>query len=534
MPRPFSCEAKERGRPCRSKLIRYRMAHTAAAWPLSTNVFSVLLTGENNETMAPLARAGAGAGAGENPDYLEPVVMEEREPGSRRFDDDEFGSGDESGSDDGESDDGTGESDDGTDESDGDNGESNDGDSESDAAEESDLLQMQAPAHSCREYALLHRAAMQDDAGRVRELIGGGVPADVADAEGRTPLQRALEKGASNPAFALIGAFLQARKGAVLEVPLREPTPLEYAIRFNALKVASLLIGAGVGVSATNAYYSTPLHVAAMLDRAEIARMLLEAGADIEARNDEGDTPLQCAVAASAAATLRVLLVRSTARGVTQAPAPRYAATRQFRALQERILARHNPGSVRAHRVGRRLWRADVEARDRMGCTPLIVAVNHARKIKIIRMLLEAGADLEAVDLAGCTALHYAVESDNKKIVSLLLAAGSKPGRKTLGAEPRCTMRLAARGVAWRPAPPANCCTTGRTLREAKPRARVCWKARAEFCCSFDTLAAQEAAGRKGAEAKLTQSSAAESSSMPGTKKEQRPCTARRTTRTAG
>ena len=71
---------------------------------------------------------------------------------------------------------------------------------------------------------------------------------------------------------------------------------------------------------------------------------------------------------------------------------------------------------------------ADVEARDAIGATPLLVAAAANPNTSVLAALLDAGADVTAVDTYGWTALHRAafLQDDPRRLV-LLLAAGAPP-----------------------------------------------------------------------------------------------------------
>ena len=53
--------------------------------------------------------------------------------------------------------------------------------------------------------------------------------------------------------------------------------------------------------------------------------------------------------------------------------------------------------------------------------TALMLAVQYSKNIKIVQLLLSAGADFNHVDKKGNTVLDYALASDNPEITQLLL-----------------------------------------------------------------------------------------------------------------
>ena len=67
---------------------------------------------------------------------------------------------------------------------------------------------------------------------------------------------------------------------------------------------------------------------------------------------------------------------------------------------------------------------SDVNARNRMGMTPLAVAAMNSRT-PVCEFLIDKGADLNAKDGKGQTALYFAVDRNNKELVELLVKKGA-------------------------------------------------------------------------------------------------------------
>ena len=69
---------------------------------------------------------------------------------------------------------------------------------------------------------------------------------------------------------------------------------------------------------------------------------------------------------------------------------------------------------------------ADVEARNKWGFTPLVLAAEYNSNPEVVQALLDAGADLKARDADGNTPLMLAArENSNPEIVQVLLDAGA-------------------------------------------------------------------------------------------------------------
>ena len=68
--------------------------------------------------------------------------------------------------------------------------------------------------------------------------------------------------------------------------------PLYWAIEYNSLEVAQLLISSGVDLEAKDSWGQTPLHWAVGYDRLEIVQFLISSGADVNVKDKWNQTPL--------------------------------------------------------------------------------------------------------------------------------------------------------------------------------------------------------------------------------------------------
>lgn len=66
---------------------------------------------------------------------------------------------------------------------------------------------------------------------------------------------------------------------------------------------------------------------------------------------------------------------------------------------------------------------ADVNAKNSLGWTPLILAAGNNKNPEVIALLIESGADINAKDSAENTALDYAKKNKNKAAVKILKKA---------------------------------------------------------------------------------------------------------------
>ncbi|KAG8390430.1 hypothetical protein BUALT_Bualt01G0082500 [Buddleja alternifolia] len=99
----------------------------------------------------------------------------------------------------------------------------------------------------------IHTFAREGDEEKLAKCIESGVPLNLKDSEGRTPLHWAVDRGHMN--------------------------------------ITTLLLNKNADANAKDDEGQTALHYAAVCERAAIAEALVKHGADIEIKDDEGNTP---------------------------------------------------------------------------------------------------------------------------------------------------------------------------------------------------------------------------------------------------
>jgi ankyrin repeat protein len=191
-------------------------------------------------------------------------------------------------------------------------------------------------------------------------------------------------------------------------------TALHWAVHWDDLETADLLLRAGAKVNVKTDYGVTPLMLACGNGNAAIVAKLLEAGADVNAALSTGETVLMLAARTGSAAAVKALLshrvdvqAKERIRGQT---ALMWAA------------AQNHPDVIRllAERG------ADVEARSTRGFTPLLFAAR-AGALEAVGALRDAGADLNESLPSKASVLLVAVINGRADVGKWLVEQGADP-----------------------------------------------------------------------------------------------------------
>lgn len=140
-------------------------------------------------------------------------------------------------------------------------------------------------------------------------VMRGGADVGARDAEGETPLHRAVEKGMKELAERLVAA------GASLRARTRNgETVLHVAALHSDPWFADLLLKRGADVLARNDDGESPLFWAALSGNAVVAQHLLDEGADANVTDLKGNLPLHAAAHGGYLELVRMLLPRTRDR----------------------------------------------------------------------------------------------------------------------------------------------------------------------------------------------------------------------------
>ena len=319
--------------------------------------------------------------------------------------------------------------------------------------------------------ALLHKPE------RLRLLLRHGASTEVKCAHGRTALHWAIAGEADSQILSMTEAMMK-QPGAALPYPLR---PVESQIQAASLESTHILLEAGANPNVADGLGQTPLHRACSVGgKAEHIRLLLLRGATVSTKTGMGISPLIAAAQNGLTEAVQLLLAAG-ADPNTQSTSPTIDKLRDAFPDASSEFSAEFRGSTALHWASARGFteivrllikaHADVDARDKVGKTPIEIAVA-CGSFELVEMLQAAGAksplpdgwqqslllgalqkgdataiapllaqvEINQADEDGTTLLHRAIATNAKsEVVSLLLDRGAnieaadKMGRRAIG-----------------------------------------------------------------------------------------------------
>jgi putative CocE/NonD family hydrolase len=315
----------------------------------------------------------------------------------------------------------------------------------------------------------LHQAATEGNIEQVKLLISQGIDINIQDAEGNTPLCRAIQAGKLEASQTLIDAGADVNAGLW--------PPLYYAVDVNDISTAKNLIARGANVNPPQ--FWTPLQQAPLTSSVEMVELLIDKGADL---NVGPWTVWQSAIEERRLDVMKLLIQRGLdinseeekngmsllsfaflmdandemvdfllARGADLArvrnksglTALHVLASTGYKKIDRLRPAIGDNVDVRdgvyeftalhyAARSGHKDFAevliahgADIKVKDKWGYQPIHWAAHHDRA-DIVELLIGKGADINAKTSLGQTPLQLAKERRNTETVELLLKHGSK------------------------------------------------------------------------------------------------------------
>ena len=230
-------------------------------------------------------------------------------------------------------------------------------------------------------------------------------------------------------------------------------TALHWAVHWDELDTAELLIQAGANVNAANDYAVTPLVLACTNANAAMVELLLVAGADATAALETGATALMTCARTGSVDAVKALLAGGAevdAREASENQTALMWATAQRHPAVVRVLLEwgadvYARSRVRREVISRRLQSdlkygervrsggSDAEERDIGGFTPLLFAARMG-DIDSARLLLNyGGADVNDTGPDGASVLVVATHSGHGALAQFLLDQGADPNAAAVG-----------------------------------------------------------------------------------------------------
>jgi len=202
-------------------------------------------------------------------------------------------------------------------------------------------------------------------------------------------------------------------------------------------QLGEILLKNGANANARDWLDRTPLHFAAHVGRMDFIELLVKYKANINAKMSSGYTPLHLAVIAhkrphhQSAKTLIAHGADSTIKDSYDRTPLQIAVENQDSELVTLLLPKtSNPHTQLLHIAAyggdivtaKLLLKAgvDINAKDKMGWSPLHVSANYGRKT-MVAFLLNRKANIDAPGKDGRTPLHVNVASQNPDILKILL-----------------------------------------------------------------------------------------------------------------
>ena len=151
----------------------------------------------------------------------------------------------------------------------------------------------------------LHRAAEEGASLGVHRLLQEGADPNTSDRDRVTPLH--LGAGRTDGAE-VVERLLEAGATPHARDSERSQTPLHLAVQSDSPEAVNYLLKANADPNAPDTDGATPLHYAASNRSPDVAQALVKAGADPNARDNAGRTPIDVATARDSTPTVNVLL----------------------------------------------------------------------------------------------------------------------------------------------------------------------------------------------------------------------------------
>jgi uncharacterized protein len=216
---------------------------------------------------------------------------------------------------------------------------------------------------------------------------------------------------------------------------------------YGGLEMTRKLIVVGTDINSVDQYGRTPLHLAVRCYALSTVRLLLQSRADVNAQDQFGDTPLKLAVSRSSIDAMDMDLIKTILKAGSDVnlpdmtgATPLVTAVRHQEIGLVRLLVDSGASVTVTDQNGNGVLHDIVKVADRSAekstAKPEPKWVKQAdrkpaprrvlKSVRIIGILVMAGADVNATDNDGNTPLHLARTRNHKQCIEVLLKCGAK------------------------------------------------------------------------------------------------------------
>lgn len=272
---------------------------------------------------------------------------------------------------------------------------------------------------------LLNLDYYQLDLEDIRILIDADADVNAKNESGWTPLHACID----DPDLKVLQALIDA--GADVNAKDEDGwAPLHYVADSTCrhLEALQALIDAGADVNVKSERGVTPLHYACIDDSdLKVLQALINAGADVNAKNEDGKTPLYYAMEEDLPGDYLKILINAGAD--VEEAIMCWQSQYEHPSLYGRSLLHYAVVEMDSEpEILQSLVDsgADVNEKNRHGCSLLHYALKVDSEPETLKVLLDAGADVEVEDVERDTPLHVAARrSPNLETLRSLINAGS-------------------------------------------------------------------------------------------------------------